>query len=79
LVAGAAPLVPFIIVDDGVQRLITSIALTFLTLFVIGAARAILTLDRWWVAGLEMLGLGTAAAVAAYLSGAVVARLLAGS
>jgi hypothetical protein len=52
------------------------IILRFTTLFVIGALRAVVTIDRWWHAGLEMLLLGIAVALAAYGSGACVAWLL---
>jgi VIT1/CCC1 family predicted Fe2+/Mn2+ transporter len=51
--------------------------LTFVTLFVVGALRGLVTIDRWWKAGLEMLLLGAAVAVGAYGSGLLVARLLA--
>jgi hypothetical protein len=47
-------------------------------LFAIGAARALVTVDRWWVAGLEMLGLGAAVAAAAYGAGAAAAALIPG-
>ena len=46
-------------------------------LFGVGAARATVTLDRWWKAGLEMLALGGLIAVAAYGAGALV-RYVAG-
>ena len=52
-----------------------SIALTFATLFSVGALRALVTVDRWWAAGLEMLLLGLAVAAAAYGSGSIVAGL----
>ena len=42
----------------------------------LGALRAVVTVDRWWRAGLEMLLLGIAVALAAYGSGAFVAWLL---
>jgi VIT1/CCC1 family predicted Fe2+/Mn2+ transporter len=75
-IAGAVPLLPFAfgVVSHGFA---ISIALTFLTLFVVGALRGLVTIDRWWKAGLEMLLLGVAVAVGAYASGLVVARLVA--
>jgi hypothetical protein len=45
------------------------------SLFSVGAARATVTLDRWWRAGLEMLVLGGIIAVAAYGAGAIVLRV----
>jgi hypothetical protein len=50
--------------------------LTFAALFGIGSLRSLVTIDRWWFAGLEMLALGAAVAVAAYFSGAGIAWLL---
>jgi VIT1/CCC1 family predicted Fe2+/Mn2+ transporter len=75
--AGAIPLLPFAF-GMGSHGFATSITLTFLTLFVVGALRGLVTIDRWWRAGLEMLLLGVAVAVGAYASGLVVAQLLAG-
>jgi vacuolar iron transporter family protein len=74
--AGAVPLLPFALLTGAGARLTGSIVLTFTTLFVIGALRAVVTIDRWWLAGLEMLLLGIAVALAAYGSGAFVAWLL---
>jgi VIT1/CCC1 family predicted Fe2+/Mn2+ transporter len=50
--------------------------LTLLALFSVGASRALITTDRWWSAGLEMLVLGTIVAAVAYGSGALIALLL---
>jgi len=56
-------------------RLPASAVLTMVSLFSVGAARATVTLDRWWRAGLEMLVLGGIIAVAAYGAGAIVLRV----
>jgi len=72
--AGGVPLLPFTMSIG--PSLTASIVLTFTTLFVIGALRAVVTIDRWWLAGLEMLLLGIAVSLAAYGSGAGVAWLL---
>lgn len=77
VVAGAVPLLPYALTGGG-RQLAASIALTFIMLFVVGALRATVTVDRWWTAGLEMLGLGAAIALVAYGSGYLVARVLAG-
>jgi VIT1/CCC1 family predicted Fe2+/Mn2+ transporter len=74
--AGAVPLAPFALGVAG-QAFAWSVSLTFLMMFAVGALRALVTIDRWWVAGLEMLLLGIAVAIAAYGSGLVVARLMA--
>jgi vacuolar iron transporter family protein len=77
--AGGVPLLPFILLSGPAPRFSASIALTFTTLFVIGALRAVVTVDRWWLSGLEMLALGVAVALAAYGSGACAAWLLGGA
>jgi VIT1/CCC1 family predicted Fe2+/Mn2+ transporter len=59
-------------------RFTASVLLTLLTLFVVGSMRALVTVDRWWTAGLEMLLLGILVAAAAYGSGALVAALIGG-
>lgn len=76
--AGAFPLVPYVLPEPAFGRWGLSIVLTATALFSVGAARALVTVDRWWVAGLEMLGLGLTVAVVAYASGAIVARLAGG-
>ena len=76
-VAGAVPLVPYLVPAPAASRFALSLACTFVALFAVGASRAAVTADRWWIAGLEMLGLGIAVAGAAYGSGALVGWLLA--
>jgi VIT1/CCC1 family predicted Fe2+/Mn2+ transporter len=48
---------------------------TFATLFVLGAARALITTDRWWISGFETLLLGAVVAGAAYGAGRLVAAV----
>jgi VIT1/CCC1 family predicted Fe2+/Mn2+ transporter len=72
--AGAIPLVPYVAMpDDGIRL---SAAGTFAALFSVGALRSFVTVDRWWAAGLEMLGLGVLVAAAAYASGALVSAVV---
>ena len=47
--AGAVPLLPFMVSFGPSTILTASIVLTFTTLFVIGALRAVATIDRWWL------------------------------
>lgn len=77
--AGAIPLLPYVMPLSGGRSLQASIVLTFTALFIVGSLRALVTVDRWWAAGLEMLGLGTVVALAAYGGGALVNSLIAGS
>lgn len=73
--AGAIPLVAYFPRDLAVDRFATSCALSLLTLFAVGATRALVTVRRWWTSGLEMLAVGAAAGTFAYLVGAAVAAL----
>ena len=75
VLAGAVPLVPYTLALSDDVRLPASVVLTMVSLFSVGAARATVTLDRWWRAGLEMLVLGGIIAVAAYGAGAIVLRV----
>lgn len=46
-----------------------SVGLTFATIFAVGSLRVYVTGKRWWTSGLEMLLVGGATAVVAYLIG----------
>ena len=78
VVAGAIPLIPYASGLPPSTRFTVAIALTFAALFAVGSSRALVTVDRWWCAGLEMLILGALVAAAAYGSGAAVAGLIGG-
>jgi VIT1/CCC1 family predicted Fe2+/Mn2+ transporter len=69
-IAGSVPLLPHLF---GRGSFRASLILTLVSLFALGAMRALVTIDRWWMAGLEMLGLGILVAAAAYGSGAAAA------
>jgi len=75
-VAGAIPLAPYLFPLESSARIASSVILTLMALFAIGAARALVTADRWWKAGLEALSLGVLVAVAAYLAGWIAASLV---
>jgi len=77
VVAGAVPLAPFVVPFSAESRFAVSAAATCGALFGLGAARALVTRDRWWMSGLETLGLGAVVAVAAYGAGALVVRVAA--
>jgi VIT1/CCC1 family predicted Fe2+/Mn2+ transporter len=78
VVIGAVPLGPYVLPDLAIDRFTLSVLLTLSALFGVGASRAVVTLDRWWSAGLEMLLLGVVVAGAAYGSGFLVAAVLRG-
>jgi VIT1/CCC1 family predicted Fe2+/Mn2+ transporter len=79
VLAGAVPLVPYMVPVLAIDRFGSSIALTLLALFAVGASRALIAQVRWWRAGIEMLGLGAVVAAVAYGSGAIVAAMMAGT
>ena len=74
-VAGAIPLVPYVIPELEYRFLLSSV-LALVAQFAVGALRALVTASRWWVSGLEMLGLGVLVAVVAYATGAGVAAIV---
>ena len=76
VVAGAVPLVPYMLPAWRTQGLTWSAIATLMALFAVGAARATVTVDRWWAAGLEMLLLGVVVAGVAYGAGALIAAIL---
>ena len=55
---------------------VPAVFLAFGALFSVGAARSLVTASRWWISGLEMLGLGALVAVVAYATGAGIALLV---
>jgi len=76
--AGGIPLLPYMLPIRPTVRLGWSTAMTFAGLFLLGAARAFITRDRWWRTGLETLGLGLVVALAAYGAGLLVAAVIRG-
>ena len=76
VMAGAVPLASSVFPELWPGRFAWSCALTLGTLFAVGAARGLITLDRWWAAGAEMLALGVCVAGAAYAAGYLVAAMV---
>jgi VIT1/CCC1 family predicted Fe2+/Mn2+ transporter len=68
--AGALPLVPYVLRPSWPTPFVLSTGLTLATLFGVGAARGVVTADRWWAAGAEMLLLGVVVAAVAYMAAA---------
>jgi vacuolar iron transporter family protein len=73
VLAGAIPLLPYAAVVAPDLRFGIAIVITSIALFVIGALRSLVTVDRWLTSGVEMLALGALVAGAAYGSGALIA------
>jgi VIT1/CCC1 family predicted Fe2+/Mn2+ transporter len=75
-VAGIVPLLPYTFADLALDRFVSSIVMTLVALFGVGASRSLIANVRWWTSGAEMLALGGFVAVIAYASGALVAALV---
>lgn len=74
LLAGAVPLISYLVPLPQRWRFPVAALLTALTLFAVGASRAAVTSRSWRASGAEMLGVGAGAAALAYIVG----RLLSG-
>lgn len=74
--AGCIPLVPYTLPLLWLDRFVSSILLTMLALFTVGALRSTISNARWWQAGLEMFALGAIVAAVAFASGSIVAGLV---
>jgi vacuolar iron transporter family protein len=68
LIGAAVPLVPYFFVAQPLGILVSAIA-TIATLFVVGAAKTLITARPWWRSGLESMGIGVAAALVTYGAG----------
>lgn len=73
---GLLPLVPFLAGFSGQTAVAGSVALTAGALFSVGAARGLITVQRWHRGGLQMLLVGGIAAAVAYAVGFAVQRLV---
>ena len=75
LLVGLIPLLTFIVdlaaPDAVVRPFVWSSILTAVAFFIVGALKARFVTQRWWLAGLETLTVGGAAATIAYLVGAL--------
>ncbi len=74
VIAGFLPLVPYVFGMSGGFNM--AIVMTAIALFVVGSLRALFTKQHWFIAGLEMLGVGAIAAVVAYGIGDWIEKLL---
>ena len=82
IIAGSFPLIPYIAQATGIaiaarHQLFASIVATGLALFLVGSLRTIISGGHWFRNGLQSLGIGAAAAIAAYLAGAVLEQIIA--
>jgi vacuolar iron transporter family protein len=68
LVGAGVPMLPYLLVEPAVGILVSAIA-TIVALFVVGAAKTVLTGRPWWRSGLESMGVGLVAAAVTYSVG----------
>ena len=68
VVCGAVPLLPYVIVPDGLAMPI-ALTMTTAVFFAIGSLKSMWSLTRWWISGLETVFIGLLAAFAAYAIG----------
>lgn len=76
VLAGCVPLLAYVLPVAGGNRFEIAVAMALLTLFSVGASRALFIKRGALRAGLEMLAIGSVAAGLAYLIGAVAGRIL---
>lgn len=76
VVAGAIPVLPFLVDFSGGGNFIYSAFLSLLAIFLIGSLRTIFTKRNWFFSGLEMLFLGAFAALVAYGVGFLIRSLV---
>ncbi len=78
VLAGFLPLVPFLLGASVSHAFVISIIATGASLFIVGALRTLVTGAKWFYSGLQMLGVGILAAVAAYIVGGIISSLVPG-
>lgn len=78
VIAGAVPLLPYVLPVAATGRFAWSTFMSLAVLFTIGAARSRVGSGTWWANGLEMLGLGAIVGAVAYYAGGLVAGLVSG-
>jgi vacuolar iron transporter family protein len=73
LLGAAVPLLPYLFIAPPMGILASGIA-TVLVLFVVGAAKTLVTTRPWWRSGIESMGIGIAAALVTYGAGRLFAE-----
>lgn len=74
LCGAAVPVLPYLFVAPA-RGIVYSAMATLLALFVVGAAKTIITTRSWWRSGLESALTGAAAAAATFAAGSLFSRL----
>ncbi|MBF6569698.1 MAG: VIT1/CCC1 transporter family protein [Candidatus Binataceae bacterium] len=66
----AIPILPYLLINAP-YTITASAGLTILALFIVGAAKTLVTTRSWWRSGLESLAIGVAAAAVTYSAGRI--------
>ncbi len=74
LCGAAVPVIPYLFVEPAHGVILSAIA-TLFALFVVGAAKTLITTRSWWRSGLESVVTGAAAAAATFGAGSLFSRL----
>lgn len=74
--AGTVPLLPYLVGSVGQSAFLSATLLTLLSIFSVGSARTIVTKRAWFTSGLEMLAIGSVAAVVAYAVGYILKTIV---
>lgn len=69
VIAGLAPLLPFLLSPIAQNAMIYSPIFAGVTLFTAGSLRTLITPKKWWLGGLEMLLIGSIAGSVSYATG----------
>lgn len=77
VVAGFVPIAPFLFLNaDGIYLLTVAGIATAVALFAVGSMRTLITGERWFVSGIEMLIVGGIAATLAYAIGFLIRQII---
>ena len=68
LVGALIPVVPYLFVAPAAGIILSALT-TLVALFVVGAAKTLITSRRWWLSGLESMITGLAAGLVTYSAG----------
>ncbi|MCI5077281.1 VIT1/CCC1 transporter family protein [Oricola sp.] len=68
VICGAVPLLPYVLLPTDMAMPV-ALVMTSSVFFAIGSVKSRWSLNRWWLSGLETLGIGLAAAFAAFAIG----------
>jgi VIT1/CCC1 family predicted Fe2+/Mn2+ transporter len=74
-VGAIPPILPYAFLDDVFTALYVSIAISLLALFTVGVGKVKVTKGNWMKSGMEMMILGSAAALSGYLIGKLVGMI----